>query len=114
MSKSSGDKARSKKSERRRGVGGCTTRNCESRRKTRLRGERLLAPARDGDRIVASQLRRVTRDSKDGSDQDEDVLEIVVYRTQGIPSDQSPKWRSCEFGEALSAPRHLHKINSDR
>jgi len=28
-------------------------------------------------------LRRLTRDSKDGSDQDAGVLEIVVYRTPG-------------------------------
>ena len=51
--------------------------------KNKAAGGEAPAPDRDGNRIVSSQLRRVTRDSKDGSDQGEDVLEIVVYRTRG-------------------------------
>jgi hypothetical protein len=83
MPKRSGDKARSnkdreKKTRRR-------LRNQELRKATENKtvGREALDPDRDGNRIVSSQLRRVTRDSKDGSDQGEDVLEIVVYRTRG-------------------------------
>jgi hypothetical protein len=83
MSKKSGDKARSKKErekKRRRRL-----RNQELRKATENKTARREAPDpdRDGNRIVSSQLRRVTRDSKDGSDQGEGVLEIVVYRTRG-------------------------------
>ena len=83
MSKRSGDKARSKKERekktRRR------LRNQDLRKATENKAAEREAPDpdRDGNRIVSSQLRRVTRDSKDGSDQGEDVLEIVVYRTRG-------------------------------
>jgi hypothetical protein len=83
MSKRSGDKARSKKErekKRRRRL-----RNQELRKATENKTARLEAPDpdRDGNRVVSSQLRRVTRDSKDGSDQGEGVLEIVVYRVPG-------------------------------
>ena len=83
MSKRSGDKARSKKErekKRRRRL-----RNQELRNATESKTARREAPDpdRDGNRVVSSQLRRVTRDSKDGSDQGEGVLEIVVYRTRG-------------------------------
>jgi hypothetical protein len=83
MSKRSGDKARSKKERekkmRRR------LRNQELRKATENKTAGRVAPDpdRDGNRIVSSRLRRVTRDSKDGSDQGEGVLEIVVYRTPG-------------------------------
>jgi hypothetical protein len=83
MSKRSGDKARSnkkreKKSRRR-------LRNQELRKAAENKTARREAPDpdRDGNRVVSSQLRRVTRDSKDGPDQGEGVLEIVVYRTRG-------------------------------
>jgi hypothetical protein len=84
MSKRSGDKTRSNKErdeKRRRRL-----RNRESRKELRkaaankTAGREAPDPDRDGNRIVSSQLRRVTRDSKDGSDQGEGVLEIVVYR----------------------------------
>jgi hypothetical protein len=83
MSKRSGDKARSKKErekKRRRRL-----RNQELRKATENKTARREAPDpdRDGNGIVSSRLRRVTRDSKDGSDQGEDVLEIVVYRVPG-------------------------------
>jgi len=83
MSKRSGDKAASKKErdkKRRRRL-----RNQELRKATEnnTAGRVTPDPDRDGNRIVSSQLRRVTRDSKDGSDQGADVLEIVVYRTGG-------------------------------
>jgi len=83
MSIRSGDKARSKKERgkrRRRRL-----RNQETRKATenKTAGREAPAPDRDRNRMVSSQLRRVTRDSKDGSDQGEDVLEIVVYRTRG-------------------------------
>jgi len=83
MSKRSGDKARSNKErekKRRRRL-----HNQELRKATKIKAAGREAPAtdRDENRIVSSQLRRVTRDSKDGSDQGEDVLEIVVYRTRG-------------------------------
>jgi hypothetical protein len=82
MSKRSGDKARSKKErekKRRR-----RPRNQELRKATenKAAGRKAPGPDRDGNRIVSSQLRRLTRDSKDGSDQGEGVLEIVVYRTR--------------------------------
>lgn len=82
MSKRSGDKARSKKErekKRRRRL-----RDQELRKATenKTAGQEVPDPDRDGNRIVSSQLRRVTRDSKDGSDQGEGVLEIVVYRTR--------------------------------
>jgi hypothetical protein len=82
MSKRSGDKARSKKER-------------EKKRRRRLRNQELRKaaenktawreaqdPDRDGNRIVSSQLRRVTGDSKDGSDQGDGLLEIAVYRTR--------------------------------
>jgi hypothetical protein len=83
MSKRSGDKARSKKErgkKRRRRL-----RNQELRKATenKTAGREASDPDRDGNRIVSSQLRRATRESKDGSDQGEGVLEIVVYRTRG-------------------------------
>jgi hypothetical protein len=82
MSKRSGDKAKSKKErekKRRRRL-----HDQELRRATKNKAAgREADPDRDGNRIVSSQLRRVARDSKDGSDQGEDVLEIVVYRTRG-------------------------------
>jgi hypothetical protein len=83
MSKRSGDKARSnekREKKRRRRL-----RNQELRKATENKAARREAPDpdRDGNRIVSSQLRRVTRDNKDGSDQGEGVLEIVVYRTRG-------------------------------
>ena len=80
MSKRSGDKARSKKErekKRRRRL-----RNQELRKATENKTAGQETSDRDGNRIVSSQLRRVTRDSKDGSDQGEGVLEIVVYRTR--------------------------------
>ena len=83
MSKRSGDKARSKKErekKRRRRLHDQELRNAT---KNKAAGREAPVPDRDGNRIVSSQLRRVTRDSKDGSDQGEDVLEIVVYRTPG-------------------------------
>ena len=83
MSKRSGDKAKSKKER-------------EKKRRRRLRNQELRKatenktamreapdPDRDGNRVVSSQLRRLTRDSNDGSDQGEGVLEIVVYRIPG-------------------------------
>jgi hypothetical protein len=83
MSKRSGDKTRFNKErekKRRRRL-----RNHELRKATenKTAGEEAPDPDRDGNRIVSSQLRRVTRDSKDGSDQGAGVLEIVVYRTRG-------------------------------
>ncbi len=83
MSISSGDKARSNKErekKRRRRL-----RNQELRKsaENKTTGQEPPDPAPNGDRIVASQLRRLTRDSKDGSDQDAGVLEIVVYRIPG-------------------------------
>jgi len=83
MSKRSGDKAKSKKErekKRRRRL-----RNQELRKATENKTARREAPDpdRDGNRIVASKLRRVARDSNDGSDQGEGTLEIVVYRTRG-------------------------------
>ena len=83
MSRKSGDKARSKKErekKRRRRL-----RNQELRKATENKTARREAPDPDldGNRIVSSQLRRVTRDSNDGSDQGEGALEIVVYRTRG-------------------------------
>jgi hypothetical protein len=83
MSKRSGDKARSKKErekKRRRRL-----RNKELRKATenKTAGLEASGPDRDGNRIVSSQLRRLTRDSEDGADQGEGVLEIVVYRTRG-------------------------------
>ena len=83
MSKRSGDKARSNKErekKRRRRL-----RNRELRKATenKAAGREAPAPDRDGNRIVSSKLRRVTRDSKDGSDKGEGGLEIVVYRTRG-------------------------------
>jgi hypothetical protein len=83
MSKRSGDKTRSNKErekKRRRRL-----RNQDLRKATENKTSRREAPDpdRDGSRIVSSQLRRVIRDSKDGSDQGEGVLEIVVYRTRG-------------------------------
>jgi hypothetical protein len=83
MSKRSGDKARSNKKRekkmRRR------PRDQELRKATENKTAMREAPEpdQDGNRIVSSQLRRVTRDSKDGSDQGEGVLEIVVYRIPG-------------------------------
>ena len=82
MSKRSGDKAKSnKKREKKRHR---RLRNQELRKATENKIARREAqePDRDGNRVVSSQLRRVTRDSKDGSDQGEGVLEIVVYRTR--------------------------------
>jgi hypothetical protein len=83
MSRKSGDKARSKKErekKRRRRL-----RNQELRKATENKTARREAPDpdRDGNRVVSSQLRRLTRDSNDGSDQGEGVLEIVVYRIPG-------------------------------
>jgi hypothetical protein len=83
MSKRNGDKARSNKErekKRRRRL-----RNQELRKAAEKKTARREAPGpdRDGNRAVSSQLRRLTRDSKDGSDQGEGVLEIVVYRTRG-------------------------------
>ena len=83
MSKRSGDKARSKKErekKRRRRLHDQELRNAT---KNKAAGRRGSGSDRDGNRIVSSQLRRVTRDSKDGSDQGADVLEIVVYRIPG-------------------------------
>ena len=83
MSKRSGDIARSNKKQekkRRRRL-----RNQELRKATenKTAGREAPDPDRDGNRIVSSQLRRVTGDSKDGSDRGEGVLEIVVYRIPG-------------------------------
>ena len=83
MSIRSGDKTRPNKErekKRRRRL-----RNQDLRKATenKTAGRETPDPDRDGNRIVSSQLRRVTRDSKDGSDQGEGVLEIVVYRTRG-------------------------------
>ena len=83
MSKKSGDKARSKKErekKRRRRLRNQELRNAAE---NKTAGREAPDPDRDGNRIVSTQLRRVTRDSKDGSDQGEGVLEIVVYRTGG-------------------------------
>jgi hypothetical protein len=83
MSKRSGDKPRSKKEReknRRRRL-----RNQELRKapENKTAGREAPDPDRDGNRIISSQLRRATRDSKDGSDQGEGILEVVVYRTRG-------------------------------
>lgn len=81
MSKRSGDKAKSTREKKRRR----RLRNHELRKsaENKTAGREAPDPARNGDQIVSSQLRRLTRDSKDGSDQDAGVLEIVVYRTPG-------------------------------
>jgi hypothetical protein len=81
MSKRSVDKARSNKErekKRRRRL-----RNQELRKaaENKTAGRESPALARDGNRIISSQLRHLTRDSKD--DQDAGVLEIVVYRIPG-------------------------------
>jgi hypothetical protein len=82
MSKRSGDKTKSSRDKKKRR----RQRNQELRKaaeENKTAGREAPDPARNGDRIVSSQLRRLTRDSKDGSDQDAGVLEIVVYRIPG-------------------------------
>ena len=83
MSKRSGDKAKSKKEREKKRRRRLHNQELRKATKNKAAGREAPAPDRDGNRIVSSQLRRVTRDSKDGSDQGADVLEIVVYRTRG-------------------------------
>ena len=83
MSKRSGDKAKSKKEREKKRRRRLHDQELRKATKNKAAGREALASDRDGNRIVSSQLRRVTRDSKDGSDQGADVLEIVVYRTRG-------------------------------
>ena len=83
MSKRSGDKARSNKEREKKRRRRLHNQELQKATKNKAAGREAPALDRDGNRIVSSQLRRVTRDSKDGSDQGEGVLEIVVYRTRG-------------------------------
>ena len=83
MSKRSGDKARSKKEREKKRRRRLHNQELRKATKNKAAGREAPAPDQDGNRIVSSQLRRVTGDSKDGSDQGKDVLEIVVYRTRG-------------------------------
>jgi hypothetical protein len=83
MSKRSGGKARSKKDREKKRRRRLHNQELRKATKNKAAGREAPAPDRDGNRIVSSQLRRLTRDSKDGSDQGEGVLEIVVYRTRG-------------------------------
>jgi hypothetical protein len=83
MSKRSGDKAKSKKEREKKRRRRLHDQELRKATKNKAAGREAPAPDRDESRIVSSQLRRVTRDSKDGSDQGADVLEIVVYRTRG-------------------------------
>jgi hypothetical protein len=83
MSKRSGDKARSKKEREKKMRRRLRNQELRQAAENKIAGREAPDPDRDGNRIVSSQLRRVTRDSKDGSDQGEGVLEIVVYRTRG-------------------------------
>ena len=81
MSKRSGDKARSKKEREKKRRRRLHNQELRKATKNKAAGREAPAPDQDGNRIVSSQLRRVTGDSKDGSDQGEGVLEIVVYRS---------------------------------
>jgi hypothetical protein len=83
MSKRSGDKAKSKKEREKKRRRRLHNQELRKAAENKTAGREAPAPDRDENRIVSSQLRRVTRDSKDGLDQGEDVLEIVVYRTPG-------------------------------
>ncbi len=81
MSIRNGDKARSNIDQKKKR--GMRQRNRELRKKleNKTTGQDAPDPARDGKRIVSSQLRRLTRHSKTGSDNGAGVLEIVAYRT---------------------------------
>jgi hypothetical protein len=82
MSKRSGDKARSKKEREKKRSRQLRNQELRKAAENKTAAQEAPDPDRDGNRIVSSQLRRVTRDSEDGSDQGEGVLEIVVYRTR--------------------------------
>jgi hypothetical protein len=81
MSIRSGDKTRSNKEREKKRRRRLRNQGLRKATENKTAGREAPDPDRDRNRIVSSQLRRVTRESEAGSDQGAGVLEIVAYRT---------------------------------
>jgi hypothetical protein len=87
-----------KKSERRRGVGGCATRNCERRRKTRLRGERPRIPIETETESSQASCAARPETVRMARIMARALWKSSCIEPEGVLNDQSPNCRNFSFG----------------